>query len=100
MIKIKMSADKPFYNNVDVKIFDFPNGIDEEPRKRCTITVEFAEADVENLKRRGMSFDEAIKYYEEWIDSTLKRYLSQEWECLSGYEAVIDIVKEKVARFY
>ena len=59
MKKIMLICESPFFNKVDVQVCDFPQGIDmsreaseQSPRMRCKVTVEFAEADVELLKRQ------------------------------------------------
>ena len=53
MKEIKLKADKPFHNNVDVAVIDFPDGPEGEERQRCKVTVEFAESDVKQLQDRG-----------------------------------------------
>ena len=35
MKEIKLKADKPFHNNVDVAVIDFPDGPEGEERQRC-----------------------------------------------------------------
>ena len=100
MKEIKLSPDKPFHNNVDVAVLDFPNGHSGEERQRCKITVEFAESDVEQLKARGLDFDGAMEYYKDWLYRVVKVHLGQDWECSDGYVKVMDIIKEKVGQYY
>ena len=100
MKEIKLVPDKPFFNSVDVAVMDFPNGLEAEPRKRCKVTIEYAKVDVDQLKRRGLSFDEAMEYYEEWLYKVVKVRIAQGWTCVGGRDEVMAIVKEKVAQYY
>ena len=100
MKEIKLSADKPFHNNVDVSIIDFPDGLEGRERRRCKITVDFAESDVRQLKQQGMDFDDAMTHYEEWLYAVVKLHIAQDWKCISGYEQVVDIIKDHVKLYY
>ena len=100
MKEIKLVPDKPFFNSVDVTVMDFPNGLEDEPRKRCKVTVEYAKVDVEQLKRRGLSFDEAMEYYREWLYKIVKVHISQDWGCVGGHDEVMAIIAEKVGQYY
>ncbi|MCR5482296.1 MAG: hypothetical protein K6F52_05815 [Clostridia bacterium] len=98
--EILLANDEPFFNNVDVTVYDFPNGRDAAKRKRCAITVEFAEADIRRLIEKGLDFAEAEQYYREWIYSTVKRYISYDWVCVGGLEELMAIVKERLGLYY
>lgn len=100
MKEIRLVPDKPFFNSVDVAVMDFPGGLDAEPRKRCKVTVEYAKVDVDQLKKRGLSFDEAMEYYEEWLYKVVKVRIAQDWIPVGGLEEVMDIIKEKVSQYY
>ena len=100
MKEIKLIPDKPFHNYVEVAVMDFPNGADKEARKRCKVTVEFAEYDVEQLKKRGLDYEEAVKYYEEWLYGVVKANLAQDWKCSGGLDEVMTIIKEKISAYY
>ena len=100
MKEIKLVPDKPFFNSVDVAVYDFPEGVESEPRKRCKVTIEYAKVDVEQLKKRELTYDEAIGYYEDWIYKVIKVHISQDWTPVDGYEEVMKIVREKVAQYY
>lgn len=100
MKEIKLKADKPFHNNVDVAVIDFPDGPEGEERQRCKVTVEFAESDVKQLQDRGLDFDGAMEYYKDWLDKVIKVHLATEWKCICGYDQVMDIIKEKVRQYY
>lgn len=100
MKKIKLVPDKPFHNYVDVAVMDFPSGETDKARRRCGVTVEFSEYDVEQLKKQGLSFEEAIAYYKEWLYNIVKANLAQDWECVDGYDRVMSIIEEKVSAYY
>lgn len=100
MKEIKLRADKPFKNNVDVAVLDFPQGRDGEERQRCKITVEFAEYDVQQLQSRGLDFEAAMDYYKDWINRVVKVHLSSEWKCVEGWDDVMGIIAEKVKMYY
>ena len=62
MKEIKLKADTPFHNSVDVAVLDFPKGVEDgTERQRCKITVEFAQADVEDLQSRGLDLEGAMR---------------------------------------
>ncbi len=100
MKEIKLKPDKPFYNNVDVAVMDFPKGRDEEPRQRCKITVDFSQSGVKQLQTRGMDLDGAMAYYEDWLYKVVKLNIAMDWTCVEGWEEVMGIIQENVKRFY
>lgn len=100
MKEIKLKPDKPFYNSVDVAVLDFPKGRDAEPRQRCRICVAFSQFDVNQLQKRGMDFEKAMDYYEDWLYKIVKLNIASDWICVEGYDQVMDIIKENVKRFY
>ena len=51
--EIRLIPDEPFHNNVDLAICDF-GGPEGALRQRGKITVDFAEADVNQLKEQGI----------------------------------------------
>lgn len=97
MKEVKLKADKPFHNSVDVAVIDFT---EKGERQRCKITVEFAQSDVRLLQRQGMDFGAAMDYYKKWIYEVVKVHLAQDWSCISGWEEVMAIVEEKVKAYY
>ena len=101
MKEIALIPDKPFHNNVDVAVMDFPKGLESgEKRKRCGITVDFAETDVKQLQKRGMNYEDTIKYDEDYMYQTVKVNIAMEWECVEGWDEVMDIVREHVKVYY
>lgn len=100
MKKIKLIPDEPFHNYVEISVMDFPDGKNKEPRRRCKVKAEFARYDVEQLKAKGLGYDEAIDAYRKWLYDVIKFHLAQDWECDDGYDQVMNIIKEKVAAYY
>lgn len=101
MKEIALIPDKPFHNNVDVSVMDFPDDKDhEKKRRRCAITVEFAESDVDDLKAGGMGLEAAMKYYEDYIYKLVKVNISSEWKCVEGWDQVMGIVREHVSAYF
>lgn len=100
MKKILLVPEQPFYNYVDIAVLDFPDGKEGEPRQRCKVRAEFAQFDVSQLKKRGMDYTSAIEYYEKWLYDVVKINLAQDWQCVGGWEEVMDIIKEKVSIYY
>ena len=98
MKKIKLKMDPPTYNSVDVGVIDYLD--DGRERLRLKVNVEFAKYDVEQLQKKGMSIDQAMDYYKDWLYNTVKVNLAQDWECTEGLEEVLAFIREMVARFY
>ena len=97
MKEIKLKADPPFPYKLDVAVMDFT---EEGERQRCKITIEYAESDVKELKKRGLDFDAAMKYFEDWIYGVVKYHLAQDWKCVEGWDEVMSIVKKGVKKQY
>ena len=98
--KIKLVADPPFHNSVDVAVIDFPGGIDGRQRQRCKVKVEFAKFDVEQLKKQGLDYDGAMEHYRDWFYSVVRYHIASDWECVGGYEEVFDIIRQRVGAYY
>ena len=100
MKEIKLILDAPFHNYVDVAVMDFPEGKDVPCRRRCKITVEFAEYDVKQLINKGLDYNDIVKRYEKWIYDVVKANLAQDWKCTGGYDDVMKIIKEKISAYF
>lgn len=100
MKEIKLIAGKPFLNNVDVALIDFPHGREGEERQRCKFTVEFAEYDVKQLQAKGLDYEGAMNYYKDWLNRVIKVHIACDWECVEGYDELISIISEKVKLYY
>lgn len=100
MKKIKLIPDSPFHNYADVVVADFPDGEDRPWRKRCKVTVEFSEYDIEQLKQKGLDFEGAVEHYKAWLYNVVKANLAQDWECADGFDDVMKIIKDKISLYY
>lgn len=101
--KIKLVADPPFHNSVDMAVIDFPDGFNgpgSKARQRCKVKVEFAKFDVEQLKKRGLDFDGAMDYYKDWLYHVVRYHIASDWECVGGYDEVFNIIRQKVGAYY
>jgi hypothetical protein len=90
--QIRLVADKPFYNNVDLAICDF-GGPDGSLRVRGRITVDYGEYDINQLKGQGVdTLEKALAYYKDMIYKTVRRYLLTDFQLVAapgdaGYKA-------------
>lgn len=98
MKEIKLVPDAPFAHKVDVAVMDFVDGGKE--RQRCKITVEYSQFDIGQLWKNGLDYDAAMDWYEKRIYNVVKYHISQDWQCVGGWEDVMNIVSQKVKEFY
>ncbi|MBQ9960896.1 MAG: hypothetical protein IJP00_03210 [Firmicutes bacterium] len=98
MKEIKLVPDIPFAHKVDVAVIDFPE--EGKERQRCKITVEYSKFDVSQLQKGGLDYKGALDWYEKRIYNVVKYHISQDWECVSGWEDVMGIVREKIKEYY
>ena len=97
MRKIKLVADKPFHNNCDVTVFDLTDG---KEQKRCKIMVDYAEYDIRKLQEEGYHYEAAVRYFDDWIYRTVKRYIADDWECTQGHDAIMEIVRDHIKKYF
>ncbi len=100
MKQIKLIPEKPFHNYVDIVVADFPSGLQKPHRKRCKVTIEFAQYDVEQIKDPYPNINEAMKYYKQRLYDIVKVHIADDWQCVEGYEDVLSIVRKSVSRYY
>ena len=98
MKEIKLIPDVPFKNSVDVAVVDFPASGKE--RQRCKITVDFSPYDVKHLQDRGMSLKDAMEYYKKRVYDVVKYHISQDWQCVGGYEEVMGIIEKRIKEYF
>ena len=99
--KIKLKADKPFFNYVDINVLDYPKGIEYgETRKRCVIRVEFGEYDVQQLIKQGKNYEEAIEYYRDYIYDIVKVNIGSDWECMDGMDEITELIRKRIKTYY
>ena len=97
MRKIKLVMDKPFPSYVDVSIVDVTEG---NEIRRAGITADYSEVDVRPLIKKGMSLDEAVQSYDEWLENTLRRFLLDDCEIVIGHQEFLDIIKEHIEKYF
>ena len=98
MHNIKLVPASPFYNSCDVTVYDVTDGRD---KKRCKITLEYAKVDVDSIKRDGYdTFEKGLEYYKEWIYAVVRHYIIDDWEPAEGYDETMQIVAERIAKYY
>ena len=98
---IRLVADAPFYNSVDLAICDF-GGKEGALRKRGKITVEYSAWDVKQLKAQGHdTLEKALGYYKDWIYRTVRRYILVEFDLEEGqWDAILAIVEDHIRNYY
>lgn len=98
MHKIKLVPDAPFYNSCDIAVYDVTDG---REKKRCKITAEYAQVDVEAIKKDGRdTIEKAMEYYREWIYAVVRHYISDDWEAAGGYDETMQIIDEHIKQYY
>lgn len=100
MKEITLIPDAPLYNYVDVAVMDYPKGVEDGTlRQRCKVKIEFAKYDVEQLQKRGMNLEQAMDYYKDYLYQVVKVHIASDWTCIEGWDEVMAITRENVARF-
>ena len=99
--QIRLVADQPFYNNMDVSICDF-GGKDGALRKRGKITVDYSSYDIKQLKAKGHStLESALDYYRKWIYDTVRYFLLTEFELEEGgWDHLLGQIEAQIAKYY
>ncbi|MBQ4339955.1 MAG: hypothetical protein IJC41_03030 [Firmicutes bacterium] len=97
MRTIKLVMGKPFPSYVEMSIVDITEG---KERRRAGITADYSEVDIKPLIKQGYSLEEAVKSYDDWLNKTLRRYLLDECEIISGHEEFLNIVRESIAKYF
>lgn len=97
MRKIKLKHDKPFHNNCDIAIIDVTDG---KEKQRGKLTVEYAKADINMLKKQGMDYDDAMEYFKSAIDSSVKHYIADDWICTEGCDEVMEVIASHIRTYY
>lgn len=97
MRKIRLVPDEPFYNDVDVTVYDVTEG---KEKKRAVIKLEYARVDVESFQKQGLTLDQVMIKYAERLDLLLKVYLAGEYEITEGRDQVMEILRENLSRYF
>ncbi len=96
MKELLLRPQEIFVTHVEVDVLDFPKGLDSEPRKRMTVTVEYAKFDVDQLKKRGLDFKGVMDYYEDWLYNLVRARLLDDWTAVDGLSETMEIVKDHI----
>ncbi|MHC1722599.1 MAG: hypothetical protein AB9836_05265 [Aminipila sp.] len=97
MRKIRLIPDDPFSTNCDISIIDVTEDIE---KKRCKIKIEYAESDVKKMKEKGSSKEEVLENYKSMIYDIVKYYIAGDWECVNGYDTVLQIIDDKIKNYF
>ncbi|MBR6700654.1 MAG: hypothetical protein IKL72_02885 [Firmicutes bacterium] len=97
MRRIKLVMGKPFPSYVEMSIVDVTEG---NERRRVGITADYSEVDIKPLIKQGYSLEEAVQSYDKWLKKTLRRYLLDECEIISGHEEFLNIVRESITKYF
>ena len=49
---------------------------------------------------RGGSLEDAMQDYDDWLHRTLRRYLLDECEIVEGREELLQIIRERIGKFF
>lgn len=91
--KIQLEMVTEFSGRCELRIMD----VTESPnRKRGTITVDYAPADLQRLLDEGMDTAKALEYYEQRIYDLVKYYISGDWEWISGRDEIMEMIKRHI----
>ena len=96
MKDLLLKPQAPYFNHLEIDVFDFPKGLDHDPSWRMTLTVDYGKFDVDQLKREGMDMEASMKYYRDWIYSQIRVRLLDDWNAVSGLDESLDIVRDHI----
>ncbi|MBR6472662.1 MAG: hypothetical protein IKS99_02895 [Firmicutes bacterium] len=100
MKDILLKPHTPYFNHVEIDVLDYPKGLNEEPRWRCMITVDYGKFDVDQLKAKGMGFEEVLDYYKDWIYKLVRARLLDEWTAVGGLDETLTIVEDHIKEMF
>lgn len=94
MRKIKLETALEFGSRADFAIID----VTEEPnKKRGTITIDYAPADINELKERGLDLDGMMDYYRTRIYDLVKYYISGDWKDAGGLDDALALIRRHIS---
>lgn len=97
VIELRPAVVRARYADIDV-IDNLEDGA--AGRKRCTITVDYSEYDVQALIREGLDLEGAIEHYKERITYIVKRYLLTDFEVRNGWDEVLGVIRTKIGHYF
>ena len=100
MKEILLKPQEPYFNHLEVDVLDFPNGKTAEPRKRMTVTIEYSEFDVKQIRRDGRDLNGVMEYYNDWLYDLVRARLLDEWTAVGGLEETMNIVRDHISGMF
>ncbi|MDD5923104.1 MAG: hypothetical protein PUC44_08040 [Eubacteriales bacterium] len=94
MREIKLVPKIPFSNHMEVELFDYPDGLSGEERKRCDIDVDYTPEDIRNLKAAGMDCAAMKEYYRKEVLQMIRAMIGPDFEVAGGMEEVLSKIEE------
>ena len=96
MRKIRLTLALEFGRRAEFAIIDVTEGAD---KTRGNITIDYAPADVNQLKEQGLDMNGAMEYYKDRIYGLVKYYISGDWEDAGGYDDALDIISKHIQQY-
>ena len=96
MKDILLRPQAPYFNHLEVDVLDFPQGTDNEPRKRMTVTIEYAKFDVDQIRRDHPDLESIMQYYNDWLYALVRVRLLDDWTAVGGLEETMGIVRDHI----
>ena len=96
MKDILLRPQAPYFNHLEVDVLDFPQGTDNEPRKRMTVTIEYAKFDVDQIRRAHPDLESVMQYYNDWLYALVRVRLLDDWTAVGGLEETMGIVRDHI----
>lgn len=96
MKDILLKPQDPYFNHLEVDVMDFPGGPGTEPRKRMTVTIEYAKFDVDQIRREHPELESVMQYYSDWLYSLVRARLLDDWTAVGGLDETLDIVRDRI----
>ena len=96
MKDILLRPQAPYFNHLEVDVLDFPHGTDNEPRKRMTVTIEYAKFDVDQIRRAHPDLESVMQYYNDWLYALVRVRLLDDWTAVGGLEETMGIVRDHI----
>ena len=96
MKDILLRPQAPYFNHLEVDVLDFPHGTDNEPRKRMTVTIEYAKFDVDQIRRGHPDLESVMQYYNDWLYALVRVRLLDDWTAVGGLEETMGIVRDHI----
>ena len=100
MKDILLKPQAPYFNYLEVDVMDFPGGPDSDPRKRMTVTIEYAKFDVDQIRRDHPDLESVMQYYNEWLYALVRVRLLDDWTAVGGLEETMAIVRDHIKDFF